>query len=307
MVILKLIAIFAVVGICTASFATSIFWCGFSGNYCGQSTNDDVNPSSSFVILAFVNTNSDGSVDVDNANFPTALVNQWQSNGKKVILSVGGQNGNWNYVFASQTSIDNFVNSLVNSVNTYGLDGVDLDIESYQATPRTVANAIIQLKTALNGKLVVVSPEDVAIYQGTSVPSADTGGNCFNYFVPIVDLAGNYIDYYQPQAYNNWYDGEVGGSLRYLQDVYENWRNLQGTGQWDTPIPGFSGVPGEKLLIGVMASMSAGGAGYYATPATISQFKTWITSNSYPLKGFMLWDSHWDALNGYAISNACTP
>ncbi len=205
---------------CLQAYETSIFYCGFSGDYCGQSDSDDVHSKASFVILAFVNTSPDGSITVDSANFPTALVSSWHAAGKKVFLSVGGQNGNWGYVFASQANIDNFVSSLSAAVVQYGLDGVDLDIESYTATPRTVANAIIQLKTALNGKLIIVSPEDVAVYQGTTVPSPDAGGNAFNYFVPIINIADSSIDYYQPQAYNNWYDGEVGGSLLYLKDVY---------------------------------------------------------------------------------------
>jgi GH18 family chitinase len=41
---------------------------------------------------------------------------------------VGGQNGNWAYVFASDTSINNFVNSLTAIVQKFRLDGVDLDI-----------------------------------------------------------------------------------------------------------------------------------------------------------------------------------
>lgn len=295
-----------IAGFQAQAFDVSIFYCGFGGDFCGQSNTDDVNPAAKFVILAFVNTNADGSVTIDDANFPTALVNDWQAKGKKVIISVGGQNGNWGNVFASPSSINNFILSLTTIVDKYNLDGVDLDIESYNATPRTVANAIIDLKKALGTKLIIVSPEDVAIYQGTTVPSPDAGGNCFNYFVPIVDLADQYIDYYQPQAYNNWYDGETGGSLRYLQDVYENWRNLQGTGQWDTPIPNFSGVAGNKLLIGTLASPTAGVAGYYATPDTITQFKSWINANGHELKGFMLWDSNWDALNGHAVSNACS-
>jgi chitinase len=233
-------------------------------------------------------------------------VNSWQASGKQVFISVGGQNGNWAYVFASATSINNFVASLVAAVEKYGLDGVDLDIESYMATPRTVANAIIQLKGALGKKLIIVSPEDVAVYQGTTVPDADAGGNAFNYFVPIINLADSAIDYYQPQAYNNWYDGETGGSLVYLKDVYENWTNKQGEGQWDTPLPNFDGVDGSKLLIGVMASQSAGGAGYYATPDTITQFKDWINTSKYSLKGFMIWDTNWDAVNGYVISTVCS-
>lgn len=41
---------------------------------------------------------------------------------------MGGQNGNWAYVFASETSRTNFINSLVGIVDKYKLDGVDLDI-----------------------------------------------------------------------------------------------------------------------------------------------------------------------------------
>lgn len=202
------------------AYDLSIFYCGFGGDFCGQSDSDDTHPKTSFVILAFVNTNPDGSITIDSANFPTALANSWRSAGRKVIISVGGQNGNWNYVFSSQANIDTFVTSVKNTINAYNLDGVDLDIESYNAAPRTVANAIKQLKAAIGTKLIIVSPEDVAVYQGTTVPDPTVGGNAFNYFVPIINEADSAIDYYQPQAYNNWYDGETGGSLRYLQDVY---------------------------------------------------------------------------------------
>lgn len=106
----------------------SIFYCGFGPDYCGQSTTDDVNPNADLVILAFANPQADGFVFVDTANFPTALVNSWQSSGKKVLISVGGQNGNWGFVFATSTSISNFVSSLANIITTYSLDGVDLDI-----------------------------------------------------------------------------------------------------------------------------------------------------------------------------------
>lgn len=72
-----------------------MFYCGFSGDYCGQSKDNDVNDPSTTVILAFVNSKADGSLAIDDANFPRAEVDLWQSQGKKVLISLGGQNGHW--------------------------------------------------------------------------------------------------------------------------------------------------------------------------------------------------------------------
>lgn len=165
-----------------------------------------------------------------------------------MLISVGGQNGNWGNVFASNTSITNFVDTLTGIVKKFNLDGVDLDIESFNAPPRVVANAIIQLKTSLNTlggkKWLVVSPECVVVYQAMGVPDPDTGSGYYNYFVPIINIADDYIDLYQPQAYNDWYEFPS-GSLEYLQDIYLNWRNYQGMTPWgSSPLPNFKGVAG---------------------------------------------------------------
>ena len=57
-----------------------------------------------------------------------------------------------------------------------------------------------------------MTPEPVTVYQGVAVPSPDAGGTPWNYFVPIINLADSAIDYYQVQAYNNWY-AFPGGSI----------------------------------------------------------------------------------------------
>jgi len=93
-------------------------------------------------------------------------------------------------------------------------------------------------------KLIIVSPEDVAVIQSVSfVPTPDTPGQPWNYFVPIVNLADQYIDFYQPQAYNNGYDSYAGGSVNYLIDVYLNWRNLPSLATGNT-ISGYNGIAG---------------------------------------------------------------
>lgn len=166
MKVTSLVALLLFATMASASYDISMFYCGFGPTFCGQSIDDDVNPKTRTVILAFVNTQPDGSVIADDANFPTSLISKWKASGKKVVISVGGQNGNWPNVFATPTSTSNFIAALSTIVLTYGLDGVDLDIENYLATPRTVANMILSLRSALGpNKLIIVSPEDVTVMQ----------------------------------------------------------------------------------------------------------------------------------------------
>lgn len=41
------------------------YYCGFSGTYCGQSSNDDTNLNASLIILAFANILPNGTVVMD--------------------------------------------------------------------------------------------------------------------------------------------------------------------------------------------------------------------------------------------------
>jgi hypothetical protein len=89
MKIATLVVLLAINACVAKAYDLSMFWCGFSGTFCGQSNSDDVNPKTTTVILAFANTQSDGSVIAD-TDFPITLVTKWKSGGKKVIISVGG-------------------------------------------------------------------------------------------------------------------------------------------------------------------------------------------------------------------------
>ena len=46
-------------------YELSMFYCGFGQDFCGQSSDNDVNKVATYVILAFVNTKTDGSVELD--------------------------------------------------------------------------------------------------------------------------------------------------------------------------------------------------------------------------------------------------
>jgi chitinase len=88
--------------------------------------------------------------------------------------------------------------------------------------------------------------------------------------VPVINTAINDIDLVMVQAYNNWYE-QPAGTLAFVKDVYVNWMNKpqKDLCNWCTPIPDFTGVPESKLVIGLIASTSAGNAGYYLPPLII--------------------------------------
>jgi len=83
---------------------------------------------------SFLLPNSDGSVQaIDNPSKLQSLVSTSHGNGVKVLISVGGwMNGDpspFVNLSGNGTARANFVNNLVNFVNQYGLDGVDIDWE----------------------------------------------------------------------------------------------------------------------------------------------------------------------------------
>ena len=47
------------------NYQLSMFYCGFGQYFCGQSTTNDVNMASTNIIMAFANTNADGTIIVD--------------------------------------------------------------------------------------------------------------------------------------------------------------------------------------------------------------------------------------------------
>jgi chitinase len=260
------------------------------------------------VILAFANSNSDGSLSIDTANWPTSLIKNWQASGKKVIISVGGQNGNWPVIFANP---QNFINSVQSILTTYNLDGVDLDIENYNTNPQTVALTINSLRAAIGkSKQIIVSPENVAINEATYwiVPTplnnVTSWSSNWNYFVPIINQAIDSIDYVQPQYYNNGYSGLTAGSASFMVNGVLEWMNKQGIATGDEPITGYNGVPANKLVIGVLASTSAGNSSYYAGSTNIATaISTLHSTYGIDVAGVMMWDSHWDTLNGNVVSN----
>src|ERR1043166_9265314 len=86
------------------------------------------------VNYAFLLPNSNGSLQaIDNSSKLSSLVSSAHANNVKVLISVGGWNDGNDSAFvslaANPTYRTAFVNNIVNFINQYGLDGVDIDWE----------------------------------------------------------------------------------------------------------------------------------------------------------------------------------
>ncbi|MEH1165032.1 glycosyl hydrolase family 18 protein [Micromonospora sp. CPCC 205539] len=127
---------------------------------------------------AFILPNSDGSLQGVDGGRLSSLVSQGHANNVKVSIAVGGWNDGNDSAFealaANAGSRTNFVNNLVNFVNQYNLDGVDMDWE--YPDPGASANNYTALMTQLGsamhsrGKLLTAA----VVSEGGSVQGVQT-------------------------------------------------------------------------------------------------------------------------------------
>jgi chitinase len=138
---------------------------GYMPSWAGSATSVQYNKLT-HINYAFVLPNGNGTLQgLDNPGKLQQLVSLGHANNVKVLIAVGGWNdGNdsgFEQLAANATSRTTFVNALVNLVNQYNLDGVDIDWE--YPDPGTSGNnftaLMSQLSTAMHsrGKLLTAA------------------------------------------------------------------------------------------------------------------------------------------------------
>lgn len=246
-----------------------------------------------------------------------------QTQGKKILISIGG----------ATTSIDltttlnknAFVSSMTAIINTYGFDGIDIDIENGNsilisggtiASPSGIAqvnliDAIKQImanyRTSHSQKLLLTMAPETAYVQG----GQSAFGNIWGGYLPIINGLTDSIDLLQVQLYNSgsmygidgniYTQGTADFIIAMTEAVIKGFNTTGGT---------FAGLPASKVAVGLPACTSAAGGGY-VNPSTVitainylrgtgSQPGAYVLSNSsgYPsLRGMMTWSINWDAVS----------
>ncbi|MFJ6899120.1 chitinase [Streptomyces hokutonensis] len=212
--------------------------------------------------------------------------------GKKVIISIGGQNGTISV--SDSTSATNFANSVYSLMQTYGFDGVDIDLENgINATYMT--QALRTLSSKAGSSLVITMAPQTIDMQSTSNAYFQTALNVKD-ILTVVNM----------QYYNSGTmlgcDGKVYG---------------QGTVDFLTALACIQlqgGLSPSQVGLGLPASTSAAGSGY-VSPTIVNNALDCLTagtncgtfkpSKTYPdLRGAMTWSTNWDAAAGSSWSNS---
>lgn len=162
------------------------------------------------VNYAFILPNSNGTLQaVPGSSKLSSLVSAGHSAGIKVLIAVGGWNNGNDSAFEAlaqnSSTRTTFVNALVNLVNQYSLDGVDIDWE-YPDNSNAGNYTLLmqQLSSALhnNGKLLTAA---VVSENGGSIQSAVFGAVDFLNLMAYDSGAANHSTYnYATQSLSYW-------------------------------------------------------------------------------------------------------
>ena len=219
------------------------------------------------------------------------------SQGRFVVLSVGGQNGS--FALSSTTMATNFANSAFALIQKYGFDGIDVDMENVitSANFTFVEMALQQLSAKVGPKLIVtMAPQTIDMLP--SFPTLD------NYLQIARDL-GSIVTMVNTQYYNS---GSMPG-----RDG-----NTYGEGTVDFITSQADAVlqflNPSQVGLGLPASPSAAGSGF-VSPSVVNAALDCLTQGvncgtykpvaKYPtLRGVMDWSTSWDASAGNSFSNS---
>lgn len=279
--------------------AVTGYWQNFNNGATVQKLSD-VPSAYDIIAVAFADaTSTPGAVSftLDSAGLGGYTVDQFkadikakQAAGKKVIVSVGGEKGSVSVSDAA--SATNFANSVYSLMQTYGFDGVDIDLENgLNATYMTQALRALSAKAG-SSLIITMAPQTIDM-QSTSNAYFQTALNVKD-ILTVVNM----------QYYNS------GSMLGCDGKVYS-----QGTVDFLTALACIQlegGLSPSQVGLGLPASTRAAGGGY-VSPTVVDNALDCLTagtncgtfkpSRTYPaLRGAMTWSTNWDATSGNAWS-----
>ncbi|MFB4281274.1 chitinase [Nonomuraea sp. MTCD27] len=216
--------------------------------------------------------------------------------GKKVILSVGGEAGR--VQVASAAAATRFADSVYALMQSYGFDGVDIDLENgLNATYMAQALRSLRAKAG-SGLIITMAPQ--------TIDMQSTGMEYFKLALSIKDI----LTVVHTQFYNS-------GSMLGCDQAQAY---AQGSVNFMTALACIqleNGLRSDQVALGLPAGPGAAGGGIVA-PSLVNQALdclakrtgcgTFVPPRAYPdIRGAMTWSINWDASNNWSFSKTVKP
>ena len=255
-----------------------------------------------------------------------------KSRGQKVLISIGGANAR--VELNNDADREEFITSMTNIINTYGFNGLDIDLEgnsvALQAgdndyrnptTPkvRNLIAATKAIRTNIGADQFVLSmaPETAFVQGGYG-----QYGGIWGAYLPVIHGLRNEMNYIHVQHYNTgsmfgrngqiWTPATADFHAALMEMLITGFPIAQ-TGQT------FEGLRPDQVAIGLPATQAAAGSGYtpenvvqqafdYLTKGTSYPGRSYTSAGVYPaLRGIMTWSINWDLASGTQFSGSHRP
>ncbi|MFC7308730.1 chitinase [Streptomyces monticola] len=261
-----------------------------------------------------------------------AAIKAKQAAGKKVLISIGGQNGQVQLTTAAAR--DTFVSSVSAIIDEYGLDGLDIDFEGHSLSlnaddtdfknPKTpsIVHLISAVKTLKSkygdGFTLTMAPETFFVQLGYQYYGTGKWGGQdprAGAYLPVIHALRDDLTLLHVQDYNS-------GPIMGLDNQYHSMGgadfHIAMTDMLLTgfPVAGdtgnvFPALPPEKVAIGMPASTHAGNG--HVPPSEVNKALNCLTKGTdcggyrthgtWPaLRGLMTWSINWDRFNNGEFS-----
>jgi chitinase len=216
--------------------------------------------------------------------------------GKKVILSVGGETGTVSV--GDSGAATNFANSVYSLMQSYGFDGVDIDLEN-GVNPTWMGSALRSLRGKAGANLIItMAPQTIDMQSPQS-----------SYFALALNIK-DILTVVNTQFYNS-------GSMLGCDN---NQAYSQGTVNFIVALACIqlqNGLRPDQVGLGLPATSSAAGGGYVA-PSVVNaaldclargtNCGTFKPPATYPgIRGAMTWSINWDVTGGNTFANTVKP
>lgn len=271
--------------------------------------------------------------NVESADAFKAAVKAKQAEGKKVLVSIGGANGK--VQLTTTAARDAFVASVSDIIDTYGLDGVDIDFENdslsldagdsdFRApTTPAIVNLISALKSLKakygSGFQLTMAPETFFVQLGYQFYGPGASGSQdprAGAYLPVIYALRDDLTLLTVQEYNS---GPIMGLDNQFHTMGGADFPIAMTDMLLTgfPVAGdtsrmFPALRPDQVAIGLPASANAGGG--YIDPAAVTQTLDCLTKGTncgtyaphgtWPgMRGLMAWSVNWDVFGGNAFAN----